>query len=287
MSLIYPAELSLRYSELADELEDDDPFRSHLGASGLGSECARQVWYDWRWFSFEQHSGRKKRLFKRGHREEPIVLESLAKAGITSLPLDPATGKQWVYSGYKGHEGGSCDGFLWNVPDVPANLWTLFECKTHNDKNFKLVRKENELGYNTGIIDKFPKHYAQCQLYMNAWSLQWTLYVAVNKNDDERYQAIIPYNEEHALQLKSRAIRLVDATVPPPRISDKATSFKCTFCKHKEVCHTGAAPLVNCRTCVYSRAIDGGEWQCANPQHEVLLYKELQRTGCGNYKAHS
>ena len=122
-------------TEFADEMQPTDKFRTHLGASTIGRVCARDVWYSWRWYTIVNHSGRIKRLFQRGHREEPIIIESLDYAGITVVNVDPATNKQYRFIGYKGHEGGSGDGFAWNVPDVPVGHWALFEAKTHNEKS--------------------------------------------------------------------------------------------------------------------------------------------------------
>lgn len=283
--MIKPATQTLDATEFADEMAPNDDFRTHLGASTIGRECAREIWYSWRWFTRVQHSGRIKRLFQRGHREEPIVLESLYHAGVTSQTIDPATGKQYRFIGYKGHEGGSGDGFLWNVPDVPVGMWCLFECKTHNAKSFARIKKEDKDGNNLGLLEAKPEHYGQCQRYMMAWGLQWCLYVAVCKDNDERYMLLIPYVEEHAAQMAIRAQVIIESDEPPKRISEQSTFYKCTYCDQKAVCHNGAAPERNCRTCVYAKPVENGEWQCRNIQHPVILSKELQSTGCANYEA--
>ena len=285
MSIIIQATLTKSYSDIADELEEDDPFRQHLGASVIGRHCAREVWYGWRWYTVVQHPAQRKRLFKRGHREEPIVLESLARAGISSNTIDQATGRQYRFVGYKGHEGGSGDGFLWNVPDVPVGLWTLFECKTHNDKSYKQVTQMNAHGYNTGLVEYKPEHYSQCQRYMHAWGLQYTLYAAVNKNDDAREFLLIPYIEEHARQVEDRARMIIDSDVPPQKISENPTYYKCSWCDHKQVCKGDAEPHITCRSCIYAKPVDNGVWTCLNPNHPCELSRELQLVGCANYKA--
>lgn len=285
MSLIYPAQLTANYTELADELVEDDPFRSHLGASTLGRECGREVWYSWRWFTFVQHTGRMKRLFQRGHREEPIILASLAAAGISSRTIDDATGKQFRFIGYMGHEGGSGDGFLWNVPDIPVGQWALFEAKTHNAKSFAAVSKLNKEGYNVGLMEKKPEHYAQMQRYMKAWGLNWTVYCGVCKDNDERLWLIVPYEETHAQQVADRAVAIIHSDRPPAKLSETPTFYKCTYCDHKGTCHNGELPHKSCRSCVYSKPVDNGQWACTNPNHPCALPRELQLTGCANYQA--
>ena len=48
----------------------DGGHRWHLGASLIGRECKRYLWYVFRWCLHEKTTGRQQRLFNRGHREE-------------------------------------------------------------------------------------------------------------------------------------------------------------------------------------------------------------------------
>lgn len=56
--------------------------RSHLGASVLGRDCMRQIWYGWRWAHLGAHTGRILRLFNRGHREEGSLVNYLEMLGF-------------------------------------------------------------------------------------------------------------------------------------------------------------------------------------------------------------
>lgn len=283
MSGITIAQYSMQYTDCALALESEDPFRNHFGASNIGKKCPRAIWYDWRWYTLKIHEPRMKRLFAYGHKAEETQAEYLEKGGIQVRTIDQNTGKQFRFLGYKGHEAGSVDGFAWNVPDVPVGQWTLWENKTHNDKNFKNISKVNAQGFNVGLIEYKYEHYAQCQRYMDAFGLHWTLYTAENKNDDARLMLIIPYVPEHAAQIKERAIMLVDMTEPPKRISTLATGYPCKMCDHNEMCQQGAAPHRSCRSCIYVRAIDNGQWQCLHTSHPYLLDNDRQRQGCGDY----
>src|SRR5438094_7242889 len=91
------------------EKNAEDWRRDHLGASLLGNECERALWYSWRWCSPPDHDGRLLRLFETGKLEETRFVRELRGIGATVLDLDPHTGKQWVLKapGLGGHVGGS------------------------------------------------------------------------------------------------------------------------------------------------------------------------------------
>jgi hypothetical protein len=61
--------------------EYDDGPRTHLGASLIGRECKRYLWYVFRWCHHPKHDGRLLRLFNRGHREEDRFIEWLEGIG--------------------------------------------------------------------------------------------------------------------------------------------------------------------------------------------------------------
>lgn len=59
---------------------DDGP-RNHLGASLIGRECSRFLWYTFRWVKHFKFDGRMQRLFQRGHREEAQMIAMLEGIG--------------------------------------------------------------------------------------------------------------------------------------------------------------------------------------------------------------
>lgn len=76
--------LSKQLSEDIDEFcikEFNDGHRSHLGASLIGGECKRKLWYIFRWCKAEQFEGRILRLFNRGHLEEDRFIKYLEGIG--------------------------------------------------------------------------------------------------------------------------------------------------------------------------------------------------------------
>ena len=57
------------------EDKNTDPFRQHLGASLIGTECQRKLWYGFRFCSSPNFSGRLLRLFQTGFKEEARIID--------------------------------------------------------------------------------------------------------------------------------------------------------------------------------------------------------------------
>lgn len=249
-------------------------FREHLGASIIGRECAREVWYKFRWAKKAFFSGRMLRLFNRGHREEDSLAKFLRQSGVHVLTADPETGEQFHISDHEGHFGGSLDLKLFDTPDFPG-IWVLGEAKTHSDKSFKKVVAQ-------GILGAKPEHFVQMQIYMHYEQLPAAIYFAVNKNDDELYAPVVMYDEAVAEKYIDRAYKIIYAMEPPERISNSPGWYMCKFCDYKDICHYGDTKEKNCRTCSHSRPIEGGKWHCR--RYDYVLERLDQLRGCADHE---
>lgn len=247
-----PTTRDLIYRAYADGQADSR--REHLGASKIGAECERQLWYGFRWVRTLRHEGRLLRLFDTGHHEEPRMVNDLRRIGVTVLEVDPESGRQWTVRDDTGHFGGSMDGAAIGVPEAPKT-WHLLEFKTHSEKSFRELESK-------GVMLAKPEHYAQMQTYMHLGGLTRALYLAKNKNTDELYSERVRYDAAHALRLVEKARRVVTAKVPPPK-AFKPDFYLCKWCDFRAVCHGGEAAERNCRTCLHSTPADGGTWTCA------------------------
>ncbi len=253
--------------------EDEDDFRAHLGASIIGRECAREVWYSFHWCTLKRFDGRMLRLFNRGHLEEPRMVALLKMIGCTVYQFDK-DGKQFRLTGHMGHYGGSLDGVVVGCPDVPGEP-VLGEFKTHNDNSFRKLKE-------AGVMTAKWEHFVQMQQYMGKFNLRCALYMAVNKNDDEIHAELIGFDPTQYQRYVDRSIQVIDARTPPPRISDTPGFWKCKFCDQSPVCHQAAVkPARNCRTCTHSKPIENGEWVCMFDG--LILSEEEQLSGCPEY----
>lgn len=258
--------------------DNQEPFRTHLGASMIGRECAREIWYGWRWTTNTKHSGRILRLFNRGHLEEGRFIALLLTIGCQVFQQD-ANGKQYRISYADGHAGGSGDGVVIGLPDLPPGQAALLEFKTHSEKSFlELVKK--------GVREAKFEHYVQMQLYMHKMGLAVALYGAVNKNTDAIHWELVSYDEATALQFLNRGTQLVWMESPPKKLSNSPGFYKCKFCDHRTVCHTNAAPARNCRTCVHSKPVANKVWHCTLNPTPVEITKEQQFLACTQYAKH-
>lgn len=251
----------------------EDGLRPHLGASLIGRNCERALWYSWRWATRPAHEARVLRLFRRGQDEEQRFAALLRAAGVTVHLVDPSTGRQWSYSSVGGHFGGSMDGACVGLPDAPST-WHCLEFKTHAAKSF------NDLAAK-GVQASKPEHWAQMQIYMAFAGLDRALYCAVCKDDDRLHLERVDKDREAAEKLIAKAEKIINAPTPPDGISDDPAWFECKFCDHRELCHGQAAPLPTCRSCTHATPeIDGaGRWSCARHSGKTLSVAD-QKAGC-------
>ncbi len=235
--------------------KENSGHRPHLGASQIGGNCERKMWYIFRHCKSPQFDGRMIRLFETGQMEERRIIQELRESGVQIWAIDPKTKKQFEFKEFGGHFAGSLDGVARNVPEAPATAHVL-EIKSHNDRSFKdLVKK--------GVTLSKPEHYCQIQVYMHEMKLIRALYVAVNKNTDEIYAERIKYNKEFALLLLEKAKAVICADAPGERIADKEGTFACKFCDFKDLCWKHELPEINCRTCCHSTPnLENGLWDC-------------------------
>lgn len=263
--------------EAYEKRHGQEPPRTYLGSSIIGKECARAIWYDFRWASPVQFDGRMYRLFQTGHLEEPRLVEDLRSIGATVWEVDPANGQQFGVSSHGGHMRGHCDGVAKNIPGGGAKPH-LLEFKTHSAKSFaELVKK--------GVEKAKPQHFAQMQDYMGKLDLERALYMAKNKDTDELYSERLKADKVEFLKIQEKADRIIFSDDPPPKISDDPKFFLCNWCDHNAVCHGGRVPQVSCRTCVHATPEREGDarWSCklAGPESEIPV--EVQRTGCPDH----
>ncbi|MEK9754929.1 MAG: PD-(D/E)XK nuclease family protein [Rhodospirillaceae bacterium] len=244
----------------------DGGHRPHLGASLIGRECERDLWYRFRWALTVMFEGRMLRLFETGDHEEPRLVNDLRAIGCTVMEVDPETGRQWRVRDDTGHFGGSADGVGLGIPEAPKT-WHLLEFKTHNDKSFKALTDK-------GVKASKPEHFAQMQVYMHLLGLERALYMAKNKNTDELHCERVHYDSAAALRLVEKARRIITAARPPER-PFKPDFYLCKWCDHRGICHDGELPERNCRTCMHATPVDGGQWHCA--KHDEIIPIDAQR----------
>jgi len=262
-------------TEILDKQKKDNDLRPHLGCSYAGHHCARYIWLNFRWAVTKQIDGRIMRLFKRGHDEEPRVIDLLKSIGLDITNY----GEDQLSVHVKGHISGALDGIIQSgVPESPNEKHVL-EIKTHSLKSF------NDLIKN-GVKASKPVHYSQVQLYMHATGIKKALYFAICKDDDRIYTEIIEYSSYAADSIVDHAHDVSLRDEIPERISHDPTWWICKMCAYHDTCHVSKLTKnVNCRTCAYSTAKPDGTWRCEKFEADGIP-DEHQRKGCEHHVIH-
>ena len=300
----------------------DGGHRKHLGASLIGRDCSRFLWYVFRWVKHEKHDGRKQRLFNRGHREEARFIEWLEGIGCTVYAYDlesdplmfvvesgeyfkksqiakesnlikelavPVTGtkhiqkallqglelNQYRVSGCNGHFGGSLDCIIVFPERYRIAKAVLGEFKTNGTGS-----GFNKLG-ESGMAVAKPEHFAQTSIYGKEYNFEYVLYMNINKNDDSLHVELCKLDHREAEILMKKAENIILAKVPPARISQSETFFKCKYCHFAPICFHNEPAEKNCRSCGHSTPIESGQWHCGI--YNAIIPAEFIAVGCDQH----
>lgn len=229
----------------------DDGHRTHLGASLIGDDCKRKLWFTFRHVYHHIHSGRMQRLFNTGHCEESRIISWLRGAGYVVNDLD-VNGKQFKVSDCEGHFGGSTDGII----TIPGFSKCLLECKTNKTgTEFKMLVEK-------GMKEMKPKHWAQVCTYGFKLDLKYCLYVCKNKDNDDLYIEFVELDHAHGKKQIEKASEIIFANEMPARLAEQPSYFKCKMCDYVDHCFRNKEPEHNCRSCKNAKPVANAEWYC-------------------------
>lgn len=255
----------------------DSGHRSHLGASVIGHECSRYLWYVFRWVKGDEFDARMLRLFERGNFEEARFIEYLRGIGFDIQGIDDATGNQHRVVACNGHFGGSFDahGVSPSRYNVGEKLLCEFKTKA-TGKGFADLKEK-------GVILTNHQHYAQMCVYGRLHDLKFAIYMCVNKNDDDLHVEVVPLDWGLGDELIKRAEYIITSPTAPPRISEERTYFKCRYCPFIEICFDHKPVEHNCRSCKNAFPVDNGQWACKK-WNAVIPNKEAILAGCPSHE---
>lgn len=246
-------------------------FSTRLSPSNVGEECAAQTWFRFRWVTAPKlPDGRMERYNARGEENESDVVQWLRDTGWTVEEIDPATGKQWAISAFNGHMYGKADGIA-SHPVYTEGQRILLEFKYINTKRFAELT-------NKPLITVDLKYYCQVMIYLRELNLPAVMFMPANRNDEDIDPIILPYDGAQLDMVYAKANTILTTKVPPAKIAQSAAFHKCKFCDESEVCHNGAEPAKNCRSCVNCMPTWQGEFYCE--KWAANIPKETIALGC-------
>ena len=214
------------------------PPRDYLGGSRIGEPCARRLAYEVRLTQVDDGSefhGRLLRIFDAGHQFEDLTIRWLQAAGF-DLRTRARDGGQFGFSVAGGRLRGHIDGAVVGGPNVGIAWPALFEHKALKQSSWTDLVKR-------GLRQARPIYFAQCQLYMAYMQLEVSLFTAMNKDTQELYHEVVPFDPAEAQKLSDKAVeilRAVEAEELPPRIASNADFYLCRRCPYAGRCWEGS-----------------------------------------------
>ncbi|NMQ29152.1 hypothetical protein E4Q23_16125 [Candidatus Accumulibacter phosphatis] len=216
--------------------------RRYLGASRLGIACERALQFEYADAPVDagaEFAGRTLRIFDVGHALEELAIRWLRLAGF-ELHTRRKEGGQFGFSVANGRIQGHVDGIF---SDGPAELGLsypmLFECKTMNDRNWKACVK-------SGVAVSKPVYAAQIAVYqaylessIPGISAHPALFTAINKDTQELWCELVPFDGGLAQRMSDRAVRVIQATEAGeqlPRIAIEPGYYECKYCAWAHRC---------------------------------------------------
>jgi ribosomal protein S27E len=109
------------------------------------------------------------------------------------------------------------------------------------------------------------------------------------KNDSTYYFEWVPFDAEHAADLKRKQVEVIASDVLLPRIGNNSAQwFECKWCDARHVCFGKKEPRLTCRTCTHVDILPDGVWQCGfewpgGKEHPSLSVEE-QESACDKYE---
>lgn len=224
---------------------ESEPPRYYLGASSIGEECSRKLWYRYNGHK-EKFDAKTLRRFADGHRTEDVILGWLKSCpGIEIYTytidgnIDEGGGggpkEQIGFYIFEKRFGGHYDGIGRGFPQAPKT-WHIVEVKCVNEKAFEELKKLKSQNEKTAIELWKPEYWSQVQIYMHMEKLTRSIHIVATPGARDLISVRTDYNKVHAEAMLAKAKRIIDAKEPLERIGGP-TFWKCKICSFRDICH--------------------------------------------------
>ena len=220
-----------------EQREAATPPRAYLGASGIGDDCERKLWYGVQGYPSEPIAWRGLYAIEDGHRTEDLVAERLRLIPGIELWTHKPDGSQYGFSDFGGRFRGHIDGVIKGLLQAPntAHIW---ENKSVNEKKFKELGKlVAEKGEKNALRAWDKTYYAQGVIYMHYFNLTRHYLTVTTPGGRDIIGCRTDANPDYAQALRAKAERILDAKDVPGRISEDPAWYQCKWCRFSDVCH--------------------------------------------------
>lgn len=204
--------------------------RDYLGASYVGHDCARRVWYT---HNTPQNFDSDTLLrFADGHRSEAAMAEMLRRVHGVELWTEDGQGNQFGFEdgNFKGHIDGVIRGLL-HAPRTTA-IWEHKSTEALSD-----FRKHKEKHGTKGALSQWNyTYYVQAQIYMHYFDLKRHYLTVASPGLRDFDSAWTEYDKAVALKYIDRAHKLLAQDTEPPRAYNSQTDWRCRMCPFSREC---------------------------------------------------
>ncbi len=223
-----------RACELAGNTEKK---RDYIGASAIGNPCARQIWYDYKQYPKAPFKAETLWNFEDGHRVEDIIAARLRMVPGIELWTHDVDGKQFERTAFGGKFKAHPDGIVLGLLQSPKTI-TVWENKCSAQKKFNEFQNcKAKFGDKQTLKNWSEVYWIQAQILMKLFGMTRHYLTIALAGGREMDSCRTEYQPEIAEKYLDRAGKLLEATVEPPRISDKKDFYICAYCSFKEICH--------------------------------------------------
>jgi hypothetical protein len=197
--------------------------RSYIGASSIGSDCYRRIWYEYQNTTTNIIPAKSQRIFMVGKKLENMILDLLDQTKLTVVRPHAQNHYLEYFDDDHPFIRGHCDAIILN-PE------TILEIKTAKDASFKKFKKESLRKWN-------PQYYDQLQTYMGMSKIKKAIILVFNKDNSEFWDEEVKFDAARYETLKQKAIMIAESKIPPPKINGSPLFYLCRTCKFREECH--------------------------------------------------
>ncbi len=198
----------------------NDEVRNYIGASAIGHDCWRKIWYELHGVKGESVEPKVRRTWDIGKALEKQIVAWLINAGAKVYTLD------------KTFHANECKLFQGHVDGVIVfgRKKSILEIKTAKDASFKIFIKNGLKVWN-------PQYYAQIQSYMGMSGVNSAYILVLNKDNSDISDEYIVFDEEFYNSLVAKASMIERAVLEPPKVNGSPCWYQCKMCKFHKVCH--------------------------------------------------
>lgn len=212
-----------------------EPARDYLGASAMGHDCDRHLYYMANGFPQREPHPKALTASQGGYRAEPVIIDRFQKVPGIELISHQPDGTQYEFSDFGGKFKGHPDGFILGLLEAPKT-WHIFEIKEKEEKFFRALQKLIQEDPKKALEKWSYEYYIQAQIYMRKFNLTRHYLVCCTPGAREMVSCRTDLNISVADAMIARAKRIIDMTQPPPREFKDETHFKCRFCAYNMEC---------------------------------------------------